>query len=108
MPFGPNFAKAVAEAVKKATAQQGQSSTPRGGRGFGGLGAAIANAIQQLPQGAGASRRRGIAGAVQQAALAAVPKLRPTAMKKGGAVKKAAAKKTVAKKPVMKAKAGKK
>lgn len=108
MPFGPNFAKAVAEAVKKATAQQGQAPAARGGRGFGGLGAAIANAVQQLPQGTGAPRRRGIAGAVQQAALAAAPTLRPTAMKKGGAVKKAAAKKVAAKKPVMKAKARKK
>lgn len=98
--FGPKFAKVIAEAVKKAMPQQGQPSAPRGGRG---LGAAIANAVQQLPQAAGAPRRRGIAGAVQQAALAAAPTLRPTAMKKGGAVKKA-----VAKKPVMKTKARKK
>lgn len=104
--FGPNFAKAIAEAVKKATAQQGQAPAARGGRGFGGLGTAIANAIQQLPQGTGAPRRRGIAGAVQEAARVGV--LRPTAMKKGGAVKKTVAKKVAAKKPVMKAKAGKK
>lgn len=103
--FGPNFAKVIAEAVKKARPQQGESTASRGGRGFG---AAIANALQQLPQGMGAPRRRGIAGAVQQAALAAAPTLRPTAMKKGGAVKKAVAKKAVAKKPVMKAKARKK
>lgn len=106
MPFGPNFAKAIAEAVKKATAQQGQAPAARGGRGFGGLGAVIANAIQQLPQGAGAPRRRGVIGVAQQLAQAAP--LRPAAMKKGGAVKKAAAKKVAAKKPVMKAKAGKK
>lgn len=106
--FGPKFAKVIAEAVKKVVPQQGQPSAPRGGRGFGGLGAAIANAVQQLPQGTGAPRRRGIAGAVQQAALAAAPTLRPTAMKKGGAVKKAVAKKVVAKKPVMKTKARKK
>lgn len=106
--FGPNFAKAVAEMVKKATAQQGQASAPRGGRGFGGLGAVIAKAVQQLPQEAGAPRNRKISEAVRQAALAAAPPLRPAAMKKGGAVKKTAAKKVAAKKPVMKAKARKK
>lgn len=105
MVFGKKMATFMAEAAKKAAAQQGQPSAPRGGRGFG---AQIMNALQQMPQPAGAPRRRGIMGAVQQAALAAAPTLRPTAMKKGGAVKKAMAKKTVAKKTVMKAKAGKK
>ena len=99
MPF-KKLAKVAAEAVKKAVGQQAspQATAPRGGRGFG---AAIMNAVQQIPQAAGAPRRRGLPGIVAQAAQAA--RLKPTAMKKGGAVKKAAAKK-----PVMKAKARKK
>jgi hypothetical protein len=100
-----NMAKVIAEALKKVRPQQEQPSAPRDGKGFS---AAIINALQQMPQAAGTPRRRGIAGAVQQAALAAAPTLRPTAMKKGGAVKKAVAKKAVAKKPVMKTKARKK
>ncbi len=102
MPFKKLIPK-IAEAIQRSTAQQGQPSAPRGGRGFG---SAIMNALQQMPQAAGAPRRRGLMGAVQQVAQAGT--LRPTAMKKGGAVKKVAAKKVAAKKPVMKAKARKK
>lgn len=93
-----NAASMIARAVKNIKPQQAQAMAPRGGRGFG---AALINALQQIPQQAGTPPRRGVMGAAPQAAQVGV--LRPTTMKKGGAVKKVAAKKTV-----MKAKARKK
>ena len=79
MPFG-KIVKVAAEAVKKAGAAASQQATaPRGGRGFG---AAILNALQQMPQAAGAPRRRGLPGIVAQAAQAAqAARLKPTAIK---------------------------
>ena len=97
--------KQLVERIKQAFPQEQAASAPSAPRARG-FGSGLIGALEQIPQSAGAPRRRGIAGAVQEAARVGV--LRPTAMKKGGAVKKTAAKKVAAKKPVMKAKARKK
>lgn len=97
--FSKKMIAQLTEKIKQTLPKAGQPAPAPRPRGI--VGSAVMNAIQQTPQAPRSPRRRGIAGAVQQAAQAGA--LRPTAMKKGGAVKKAAVKK-----PVMKAKARKK
>ena len=47
MVFGKKMATFMAEAAKKAAAQQGQPSAPRGGRGFA---SAVMEMLQKNPQ----------------------------------------------------------
>lgn len=102
--FSKKMVEQLAEKIKQTLPKAGQPAPAPRPRGI--VGSAVINALQQAPQSMGSPRRRGIAGAVQEAARVGV--LRPTAMKKGGAVKKTVVKKVAVKKPVMKAKAGKK